>query len=371
MKVTPISGEKIKRTEPANPRLVPIAWADVSALPRRQSIVQGLLDRGAMSVVYGGSNTGKTFFVLDLTLAVARGIGWRERTVRPGAVIYIAAEGGLGIEERLTAYRVHHEVDATQVPFWLIPEPINLCKTGEDVTLLIARLAEIKPPVPIEIIVVDTLSRAMAGGNENSPDDMGAFVRNIDRLRIQTKAHVLVIHHAGKDEGKGARGHSLLKAAADTEIEVTKNTATGIAIATVAKQRDHRGGETFAFRLDPVEIGQETDGHTITSCVVMPTEDQAFNRKRGPQIPKSAATALRCLSEAIDECGTTPPATGRIPGSVKVVTKEDWRKHAYRRGLSSSDEPRAQQQAFKRAYDVLVANSQIGVWDEFIWIPNR
>lgn len=314
--LTAIPGEKIETVEPAKPRLIPIPWADVSSLPRRESIVRGLLDRGAMSVVYGGSNTGKTFFVLDLSLAIARGIEWRERNVRQGSVVYIAAEGGLGIEERLTAYRTHHKVDAAQVPFWLIPEPIDLCKTVADIALLIARLAEIKPALPIELIVVDTLSRAMAGGNENSPDDMGAFVRNLDRLRIETGAHVLVIHHAGKDEGRGARGHSLLKAAADTEIEVTKNGASGV--ATVAKQRDHAGGDVFGFRLEPVEIGHDIDGHTITSCVVA-LIDEPQKQEHGPRMNKNQSTFYQILHSA----------------GARGMTLEQWNDKAREAGLGA------------------------------------
>jgi RecA-family ATPase len=51
----------------------------------------------------------------------------------------------------------------------------------------------------------------MAGGNENAPDDMGALVRNIDRLRAETGAAVLLVHHTGKDTSRGARGHSLAR----------------------------------------------------------------------------------------------------------------------------------------------------------------
>ena len=180
--------------------------------------------------------------------------------MRPGAVVYIAAEGGLGIEERLTAFRYRHDVEADGVPLYVIPEPIDLCRSDADAKLLLARLAELPPEPAIEILVIDTLSRAMAGGNENSPDDMGRFVRHCDRLRIETRAHLMVIHHAGKDEGKGARGHSLLKAAADTEIEITKCEGSRVAQATVVKQRDHPTGATFGFRLEPIEIGQHEDG---------------------------------------------------------------------------------------------------------------
>ena len=65
------------------------------------------------------------------------------------------------------------------------------------------------------IVVEQPLARAMAGGNENAPDDMGKLLNNVEALRQGTDAFVLLIHHTGKDETKGAR-HSSLKGAADT-----------------------------------------------------------------------------------------------------------------------------------------------------------
>ena len=59
-----------------------------------------------MSVFYGASGCGKTFLALDLAAHVALGWNWRERKLKQGTVIYIAAEGGLGIEERLTGFRL-------------------------------------------------------------------------------------------------------------------------------------------------------------------------------------------------------------------------------------------------------------------------
>ena len=181
----------------------------------------------------------KTAASLSLTaeLMQADNREWRGRRVRHGAVVYIAAEGGLGIEERLTAYRLHHGVEAAGVPLYVIPEPIDLCKSDADVTLLTKRLGDLPKEPAIELIVVDTLSRALAGGNENGADDMGAFVRHCDRLRAECRAHVMIIHHAGKDEGRGARGHSLLRAATDTEIEVTKSEVSRIATAESPSNR--------------------------------------------------------------------------------------------------------------------------------------
>jgi RecA-family ATPase len=61
------------------------------------------------------------------------------------------------------------------------------------------------------LIVLDTLSRLMAGGDENSPGDMGAFIVNVTRLRHETKAHVAIVHHGTKaSNGTTPRGHSSL-----------------------------------------------------------------------------------------------------------------------------------------------------------------
>jgi hypothetical protein len=355
----PVEGEKVIAPRQ---RLIPIPWSEIHSLPRREPIVGGLLDRAAMSVVYGGSNTGKTFFALDLSACIALDREWRGRRVRYGAVVYIAAEGGLGIEERLTAYRLHHNVSAAGVPLYVIPEPIDLCASDADVNLLLQRLADLPKDPAIELIVVDTLSRALAGGNENGADDMGAFVRHCDRLRAESRAHVLIIHHAGKDEGRGARGHSLLRAATDTEIEVTKN--DGSATAEVVKQRDRPSGDKFSFALEPVDIGQDEEGAIITSCVVVATNCPAEVVPKKANLPKAALIALKALAETVDEQGK-PSATGapQIPPAVKVVSQDAWRLQSYRRGISSSDEPRARQRAFKRASEYLIGSGRVGSWD--------
>lgn len=366
--VKPFPGEHVEQHEPPKARLVPIPWSDLHSLPKREPLVGGLLDRVGMSVLFGGSNTGKTFFGLDLSARVALDWPWRGRTIRHGAVVYIAAEGGLGIEERLTAFRYHHDIEADGVPLFVIPEPIDLCRADTDTELLLERIAALPTVLPVELIVVDTLSRAMAGGNENSPDDMGRFVRHCDTLRLGTEAHLMVIHHAGKDDSRGARGHSLLKAAADTEIEVTKSEATGNATATVVKQRDHATGDAFGFKLEPVEIGMDADENRVTSCVVVETEGEAPKGERKGRPPKAAQIALKALHEAVAECGEPAPASNHIPPNARIVSLERWRDYAYRRGISTSDEPKAKSQAFKRASEHLIAGGTVGVWSEQAWL---
>ena len=55
-------------------------------------LVEGVLTVGGGSVLYGDSNSGKTFFTIDLACAVARGVPWMGRRTEPGLVVYVAAE---------------------------------------------------------------------------------------------------------------------------------------------------------------------------------------------------------------------------------------------------------------------------------------
>ena len=269
------------------------------------------------------------------------------------------------LEERLAAFRLHHGIDVPDVPLHVIAEPIDLCRSTEDAALLIERCDAL---APVEIIVIDTLSRAMSGGNENAPDDMGKFVGNCDRLRLATGAHVLVIHHSGKDDARGARGHSLLRAAADTEIEVSKD-ESALAAAKVVKQRDHRIGNSFAFKLLPVEIGRDEDDQPVTSCVVEAADaPSARPVSKQARLPPAAQTALRALAEAITDGGKHAPASIRVPATARVVSMETWRQCAYRFGISGSDEKDARQKAFKRASEQLIATGRVGFDDGKVWL---
>jgi hypothetical protein len=60
---------------------------------------------------------------------------------------------------------------------------------------------------------------------------MGKLVMNCDRIRFESGAACLLVHHVGKDTTKGARGHSRLRAANDTEIEIIRDETSGAVTA--------------------------------------------------------------------------------------------------------------------------------------------
>lgn len=136
---------------------------------------------------------------------------------------------------------------------------------------------------PVDVIVIDTMSAVTPGSNENSGEDVGAFLKHLKELHRETGAVCVLLHHSGKDATKGARGWSGLRAAADAEIEVTRN--GDYRSATVTKMKDGGDGENWPFKLQIVRLGFDPDGEEESSCVIEHTEERApdAGNKQKPQ----------------------------------------------------------------------------------------
>jgi hypothetical protein len=235
------------------------AAADMALEATTEPLIEDLLDQGASSVVYGASNTGKTFVVLDMSFAIATGRRWDGRETTQSGVLYLALEGGAGIRARFAALRKTYP-DADTSRMLLASDGLDLCNGKDDVAAVVEAARSI--PGGCGLIVVDTLARAMAGGDENSAADMGKLIRNVDMIRAATGAHVLLIHHSGKDEARGARGSSALRAAVDTELQIADSKILN------PKQRDHEQQPPRDFRLRPVPLGTSPKGRPVVSAVV-------------------------------------------------------------------------------------------------------
>lgn len=242
--------------------------------------VEDVLSDGASSVIYGASNSGKTFFAIDLAAHVATGRKWQGKEVEKGAVLYIALEGRQGAVNRIKAMR-RKSILPTGAPFFLRFSPVNLLDPTHPA--VISRLIErvtAAAGIPVRLVIIDTLARAMASGDENSGKDMGEAVKTVDAVRATTGAHVCIIHHCGKDAARGARGHSSLRAAIDTEIEVIHPEGDKYRTASFVKQRDLASIAPLCFSLEAVEVGTNRRGKPITSCVVK-EEDGIMAHKKG------------------------------------------------------------------------------------------
>lgn len=241
-----------------------------------QELVEGMLIENRMSVVYGDSNTGKSFLALDMAAHMTLGIKWFGRQVRQGAVLYLAAEAPKSIMDRARA--LEEKLGQKLDNLFITDCPIDIWDANGSTTAVIhtADMIERTYGVKIRLIIVDTLARAMGGGDENATKDMGVLVKHSDLIRASTMAHVMFIHHTGKDTAKGARGSSALRAATDTEIEVSDPGNQKPKEFKVTKQRDLQGkGEVYGFILVTVNLGIGVFDNLMTTCYVQEAQPEA------------------------------------------------------------------------------------------------
>lgn len=355
-------------SQPSPKTPLPLEWfEEIKAQADALDFVQGVLTEQGASVVYGESNCGKTFFATDLALCVAASRFWMGKRVEGGPVAYCVLEGGMGFRNRVHAWRAEHGMEDAQIPFVAIPASINLLNPEADTPRLIETLkrAEERAGGKFRLIVVDTLSRAMSGGNENAPEDMGALVKNMDTIREHTGAHVLFIHHSGKDAAKGARGHSLLRAAVDTEIEVTADEEAGTRQARVVKQRELPKGLTFPFALKVVEVGTNRHDEPVTSCIVQQAENSGDAPSSGKRLSGDVRQAFEVLCDAVASDGATGYAG--VPGDVLSIPEDWWRDRFYQRAKPGAGQE-AKKKAFRRAADALLAMRMVAMNRGRVWV---
>ena len=217
-------------------------------MPPPTWIVPDHIPYGGVVVVYGPPGEGKTFMTMDLALSIASGKQWQGRPTEAGLVVYIAAEGGFGVPQRIRAWCSTHLAAPTSLRIaWLLETAAIDGREEDAMSALIGRIHElVDTPV---LIVIDTLARCLVG-DENTQQDMGAFVAGVDLLREEFGSTVIVVHHTNVG-GIRERGSTSLRGAADTLIKVSRD-KDGTITALCDKQKDAEQFATLEMRLQVV-----------------------------------------------------------------------------------------------------------------------
>ena len=343
------------------------------AIPQlsRNYLVKGWLGEGQMSVIYGPSNVGKSFFALDLAWHIACGEEWNGHKVIGGSVLYLATEGGMAFHNRVVALKKKYP-EHKNVKLAVRPAPVNLLDGEVDMAVLEKLCREVsKKHGQVKCIFVDTLSRSMAGGNENSPEDMTKFIGNCDKLREITSAHLDVVHHSGKDKAAGARGHSSLRAATDTEIELDYDENTGLRTAKATKQRDMETGVIFQFKLNVIELGVDEDGDSVTTCTVVQATESEIEEANKPRIKGKNQVLIRKVFTQLRGEGVGQPNPGGVgwpePRTYWVISEETLKDHFIGK-VSSAANPRS---TYKQAVDALIGAGHMVINDGHVWFTDN
>lgn len=191
-------------------------------LPERESIIAPFLPAQSLSMVFAPRGLGKSWFCMQLALAVADGrkfFAWDVPAAR--RVLYI--DGEMPQKTLVDRFRsLSHGLPSildvlSSERLWIDDRGLNLNRVEDQ-----ARVSELLEQMDTlgrqpELIIIDNLSSMTSGGDENSNSELDNLLQFLVRLRHKGFA-ILLVHHSGK--GGDQRGASRREDLLDTSIKL-------------------------------------------------------------------------------------------------------------------------------------------------------
>ncbi len=229
---------------------------DLRNLPQREWLVEGLLARGESAMIRGPSGSGKTFVTIDLIKSLLTRQPWMdEHAINPNGdetltVAYTTNEGTRALADRFES-ALDGQIDTPGLQVFIdVPQLFD--QDGESGVLQFMEDYLAQYESTPDVLVIDTLSAAAVGAEENSAKDMNVVMSAVKQIQADWDCSVILLHHDGKHTGQ-ERGSTVLRASMDLVLAVSENADSEPRSVRVDKCKDGPGGDVFAFQLE--ELG--------------------------------------------------------------------------------------------------------------------
>ena len=201
--------------------LIPVGRM-ISDIRKPEWLINDVCEKESVIAIFGQAKAGKSFITVDMAACIALGKEWHGHKAHQAPVVYLAGEGIRNISRRFLAWSKINKADIHQAPLMISSRGARLLDDKDHQLLKDTISATEDQHGDIGMIIVDTLARNFGGGNENSTEDMNAFIERIDDLKDTFKSCISIVHHTGHISVTRARGSSVLPAAVDAEYKVVR-----------------------------------------------------------------------------------------------------------------------------------------------------
>jgi hypothetical protein len=294
---------------------------DCATGPRRGYVIKGLIAPGDVGAIIGAPGTGKSQLAPYLAYAVAQGRPVFGLRTKQGRVLYLAAEDMTGMRQRVHALRL----DRGDAP----ESGLVDCSDMRNDMAARADLIDTVTANKYALVVLDTVSAAFAGMDENDSAGMGDVVA-LARAIADTGAAVVLVHHIAKNGDGTPRGHSVLNGTLDMCLSLAGLTDDKIVRGKLSKNRNGPCDLDIAFVSKVVVLGQDEDGDDITAPMACELAPMSADMPRRPKLSPRQQRALDILAGC------------DVGGGV---TKEAWHTACEDQSLVESDKPRNRRSA--------------------------
>lgn len=232
-------------------------------------------------VLFAEPKTGKTAIALTTALAISCGFDLGAfKVAESGPTLYYALEGTRAIRLRVAAWKKKKREEGVvlpeRIPMYVVEGHANFLREDKRQTeankIIAANNYSIKAGVgPLKAVYLDTLTKAMAGGDQNSVEDTSHLFDLIGLLRSGgVTATIIFVHH--KSRQGNARGSTNIEAEPDVLLDISKEGDT--VEMRIARARSIEDGARFLFALVGVDLGVTTQGHALAGVYAEPLDQQ-------------------------------------------------------------------------------------------------
>jgi hypothetical protein len=262
--------------QPADPNKKPKFYrykmTELLDMPMPKWLLRGMILEQQIAVFCSASGSFKSYICIGLAGMMAHEMQWMGRNLKRRRSIYLAGEGFPLMGQRRMAWFKYHGLEYADDGVEVVDGTVNLL----DDEAVNAFIGSAQDALDTDLLFIDTLSTSLAGEDENGPI-MAKAVSNAQRIGRALQCAVLVIHHPGKDEERGFRGHSSLGANVDAGW-LGKRIKMKVKIKTI-KQRDAEDDRVFWFEAHKVKLGIFDDEGVEVESIAMdvcdpPTDEE-------------------------------------------------------------------------------------------------
>ncbi|RTZ47489.1 AAA family ATPase [Candidimonas sp. SYP-B2681] len=323
--------------------------------------VQDFLPATGVAMIYGASQSGKTLLGVDLAGAILNGREWLGQPTVKAPVAYAALEGPEGFRDRVKAYSKYHGKNVL-ADLMVLDKTFSLTDASH-LDVLIKQLQAVG--YRNGVFIIDTLS-VVAHGDLNQNSFGSEVYRACKRIVDALGGLVLLVHHTGKDEDKGAKGASSITQHIDTILKVESR--RGSRTVKIEKQRDGDTAHVLQFAVHPLEIGRNEHGKTVTSVLAVK------GQVSGVPMSKQNQEALDILDDLISKQGIPAETVANLDKTslsegTPVVHKSDWRNAFLATLRTPTDKQKdTRRRAFDRAVEAAGDLGYIGLLGDHVYL---
>ncbi len=276
-----------------------LTFDEVMELEPPSWLITDILPAAGVTVLYGAPGSYKSFVALDLAAHFVLGWDWCGKpTAQPWGYtlggmrrkhnrgLYVAGEGTY--VNRNQAWYLHHGRPHIGRDLLFKQRPVNLLNDAE-----VEWLLEVVLDNDIELVVIDTLSRAITGADENSAQEITPALEACTRLGREANCAVLLVHHTGKDPSRGERGTSAIQGNADARLECRKPAPLRCVLYN-RKQKESESEEQIRLRLQKVAWEGFRPGDSLVAVPDTsppPAAEAGSSKATSEQFAKATAVA--------------------------------------------------------------------------------